>query len=154
MKKAHNLSTGNTFGTIKDNNDFLKLTTIEAYILSTFCCEGMPLIFDSNNFGTSVGKCAKTWTEIANSLKDMARQQLQHAKDQVTYCNAAISKAASQKSAEDEQLKSLASNLSRAEADFLEKEEAARLAADFAVEPDDRLSKKRLVEIVMIGGMN
>merc|ERR1712238_295380 len=46
---------------------------------------------------------------------------------------------------DDEKVKLLASNLSKAESDNLNSEEAARLAADFTSVPDERLSKKGIM---------
>ena len=43
LKKAHDHNSGVAFVFIKDKEDLgLQLTMIESYILSTFCCEGMP----------------------------------------------------------------------------------------------------------------
>ena len=143
MKKAHDHNSGVAFGFLKDKEDLgLQLTMIESYILSTFCCEGMPLISDLESNKSELCD-AKTWGDISKSLIDMARQQHQHAKDVVAYCKAALSKGANQNNLEVKQTKALAANLSKAESDLAVREEAARLAGDFATEPNERLSKKR-----------
>jgi hypothetical protein len=142
MKKAHDHNNGMSFGFIKDKEDLgLQLTMIETYILSTFCCGGMPLVFDTE-FKKSVLTGTKTWKDVSKSLIDMARQQLQESTDLVAVCKAALTKGGSQ-NLEEKQIKALASNLSKAESDLAMKEEAARLAADFAIEAGQRLSKKR-----------
>jgi hypothetical protein len=148
MKKAHDHNNGIAFGFIKDKEDLgLQLTMIESYILSTFCCEGMPLVSDMDSKKSELSG-SKTWKDVSKTLIDIARQQLQHSTEVVTYCKAALAKGGSQ-NLEEKQIKALASNLSKAESDLVIREEAARLASDFAVEASQRLSKKRYVEHCM-----
>jgi hypothetical protein len=145
MKKAHDYNNGIAFGFIKGKDDLgLQLTMIETYILSTFCCDGMPLVSDMDSKKSDLSG-SRTWKDISKTLIDIARQQLQHSTEVVAYCKAALAKGGSQ-NLEEKQINALASNLSRAESDMAIREEAARLAGDFAVEAGQRLSKKWYVE--------
>ena len=144
MKKAHDHQSGVAFGFFKAQEDMgIQLTLIECYILSVFCCEGIPLNFDLESKNSSLGG-VKTWDDISKSLSDMARQQHLHAKDVVIYCRAALSKGINQ-NVDEKHSKILAANLSKAETDLAAKEEAARLTIDFTNKPCERLSKKRYV---------
>eukprot|EP00531_Pseudo-nitzschia_arenysensis_P014188 CAMPEP_0116154538 /NCGR_PEP_ID=MMETSP0329-20121206/21833_1 /TAXON_ID=697910 /ORGANISM="Pseudo-nitzschia arenysensis, Strain B593" /LENGTH=649 /DNA_ID=CAMNT_0003651523 /DNA_START=1 /DNA_END=1951 /DNA_ORIENTATION=- len=139
MKKAHTHNNGMAFGFIKDKSDLgLQLTMIEAYILSTFCCEGMPLVLDMESIEDVGGS--------REGLGDIARQQLQLSTDAVSYCQAALTKAGNQ-NLEEKQIEALASNLAKAESDLAVREEAARLSRDFSVKPSERLSKKSVMLI-------
>ncbi|VEU34941.1 unnamed protein product [Pseudo-nitzschia multistriata] len=144
MKKAHDHNSGKVFGFVKTNEDLgIQLTLIESYILSVFCCEGIPLNFDLDSKKSDLG-ISKTWEDISKSLVDLARQQQDHAKEVTVLCKAALSKGTSQ-NLEEKQIKMLAENLSRAESDFAVKEEAARLVNDFTHKPNERLSKKSIM---------
>mmetsp|Transcript_21082 Transcript_21082/g.58594 ORF Transcript_21082/g.58594 Transcript_21082/m.58594 type:complete len:2371 (-) Transcript_21082:379-7491(-) len=144
LRKAHDHNSGMSFGFLKNKEDVgMQLTLIETYILSVFCCEGIPLSFDSDSKKSSLSK-GKTWDDISKSLTDMARQQQQHAEDMVGICKAALAKGASQ-NLDEKQSEVLASNLSKAESDFATRIEAARLANDFNDRPSERLSKKSIM---------
>ena len=144
IKKAHTHNNGMTFGFLQEKDDLgLQLTMIEAYILSAFCCEGMPLVSEIE-FETAGLSKSKTWDAISKTIIDIAKQQLQLATDTVQYCKAAFVKGGNQ-NLERKQLEVLASNLSKAEADAAVREEAARLARDFSVEASQRLSKKSVM---------
>lgn len=145
MKKAHTHNNGMAFGFIKDKEDLgLQLTMIESYILSTFCCDGMPLVSDMGSKKSELSKM-KTWDDVSKTLIDIARQQLRQSTDAVSYCKAALAKGGNQ-NLEEKQIKALASNLSKAESDLAIREEAARLANDFSDQASQRLSKKRYVK--------
>ncbi len=145
MKKAHTHNNGMAFGFIKDKSDLgLQLTMIEAYILSAFCCVGMPLVSDMEPKNSGLSR-SKTWDGTAKTLVDIAKQQLQLSLDAVSYCQAALTKAGNQ-NLEEKQIEALASNLAKAESDLAVREEAARLSRDFSVKASERLSKKRYVK--------
>ncbi len=145
LKKVQTHNNGMAFGFIKDKADLgLQLTMIETYILSTFCCEGMPLVSDMESKNSGLSR-SKTWESISKTLVDVAKQQLQLSTDAVSYCKAALMKGGNQ-NMEEKQIEALASNLAKAESDLANREEAARLAKDFSVKASERLSKKRYVE--------
>merc|ERR1711966_574611 len=148
MKKAHDLKSETNFGSLKDNKDHLclKLTMIEMYILSVFCSQGMPiLVSESKNSDNGSSKTlTKSWNFIAGAIELISRQQIQLAKEQMMYSKAAMSKGSNQKFDEDK-MKVLTEHLSKAEADYAEREEAARQAADFNTDPNERLAKKSIM---------
>jgi hypothetical protein len=142
MKKAQDHHSGKDFTFLKDKDDLgLQLTMIETYILSAFCSEGMPLVSESKNSGGGSSVVTKEWKDVSGAIEVIARHQLQQSKEKITHCKQALTKGTNQK-LDKEKIEALASNLSRAESDYANREEAARLAADFT-RPDDRLSKKR-----------
>ena len=146
MKKAHTHNNGMAFGFIQEKSELgLQLTMIETYILSTFCSEGMPLLFDTDSKKSGMSR-SKTWEGISKTLIDIARHQLKMSTDGVSYCKAVLIKAGNQ-NLEEKQIEALAINLAKAESDLVVREEAARLARDFSEEASERLSKKRYVEI-------
>jgi hypothetical protein len=143
MKKAQDHHSGKDFTFLKDKDDLgLQLTMIETYILSAFCSEGMPLVSESKNSGGGSSVVTKEWKDVSGAIEVIARHQLQQSKEKITHCKQALTKGTNQK-LDKEKIEALASNLSRAESDYANREEAARLAADFTSGPDDRLSKKR-----------
>merc|ERR1712028_136412 len=113
---------------------------------SVFCSQGMPiLVSESKNSDNGSSKTlTKSWNFIAGAIELISRQQIQLAKEQMMYSKAAMSKGSNQKFDEDK-MKVLTEHLSKAEADYAEREEAARQAADFNTDPNERLAKKSIM---------